>query len=204
MSLRHSLVLRALFAVTLCALLALFVPLPAQAQAPAASDAAATAAVPPPVASTSKETIDNPYGLSALWAQGDFVAKGTLIILVIIMLIYRSTPRGRSLVRLAFALVLAGAIGNLIDRLRFDEVVDFLDVHWYQYHWPAFNIADFDADVEGEVYQYRLWRIRLRSIPEGEHTLRYVMHVNQEVEGDPDAKPVGTYELAVNFTYGVK
>ena len=52
----------------------------------AASDsaAAATAApAPAPVATTTKETIDNPYGLSALWAQGDFVAKGTLIILVI-------------------------------------------------------------------------------------------------------------------------
>jgi biopolymer transport protein ExbB len=83
MSLRRSLVLRALFAVTLCALLALFVPLPAHAQAPAASEPAATAPAAPPTASTSKETIDNPYGLSALWAQGDFVAKGTLIILVI-------------------------------------------------------------------------------------------------------------------------
>ncbi|WP_280156155.1 MotA/TolQ/ExbB proton channel family protein [Piscinibacter sp. XHJ-5] len=54
---------------------------------PAASDAAATAPAPaapaPLAASTTKETIDNPYGLSALWAQGDFVAKGTLIILVI-------------------------------------------------------------------------------------------------------------------------
>jgi biopolymer transport protein ExbB len=63
--------------------------IPAAAQTtPAASDAAATAAAPapvppPPVATTSKETIDNPYGLSALWAQGDFVSKGTLIILVI-------------------------------------------------------------------------------------------------------------------------
>jgi len=55
--------------------------------ATAASDATAAAATPtapaPLTASTTKETIDNPYGLSALWAQGDFVAKGTLIILVI-------------------------------------------------------------------------------------------------------------------------
>src|SRR5262249_25525388 len=60
----------------------------APAATAAASDAAATAApAPAPAAplapTTSKETIDNPYGLSALWAQGDFVAKGTLIILVI-------------------------------------------------------------------------------------------------------------------------
>ena len=57
----------------------------APAATAAASDAAAPATpVPPPlVATTTKETIDNPYGLSALWAQGDFVARGTLMILVI-------------------------------------------------------------------------------------------------------------------------
>src|SRR4029453_5666354 len=63
----------------------------AQASAPAATTEAASAApaaapapAPAPLtATTSKETIENPYGLSALWAQGDFVARGTLIILVI-------------------------------------------------------------------------------------------------------------------------
>ena len=65
---------------------------PASAAAPAAPDAAAPAAVAPDVAApaaaplvatVTKETVDNPYGLSALWAQGDFVSRGTLIILVI-------------------------------------------------------------------------------------------------------------------------
>src|SRR4051812_6561323 len=57
----------------------------AQASAPAA-EAPAPAAAPAPVAvpgAVTKESVDNPYGLSALWAQGDFVARGTLIILVI-------------------------------------------------------------------------------------------------------------------------
>ena len=40
------------------------------------------------------------------------------------------------------SLILGGAIGNLIDRIRWGEVVDFIDLHWYQYHWPAFNCAD--------------------------------------------------------------
>ena len=44
--------------------------------------------------------------------------------------------------RVALAGVLGGAIGNLIDRIREGEVVDFLDVHWQGYHWPAFNVAD--------------------------------------------------------------
>ena len=38
--------------------------------------------------------------------------------------------------------ILAGALGNIIDRFRFDSVVDFLDVYYGSYHWPAFNIAD--------------------------------------------------------------
>jgi signal peptidase II len=42
----------------------------------------------------------------------------------------------------ALAFVLGGAIGNLIDRLVYGEVIDFLDVYWSNYHWPAFNIAD--------------------------------------------------------------
>ncbi len=48
----------------------------------------------------------------------------------------------RPLARLALLLVLAGAAGNLIDRLRFGAVVDFLDLHVAGYHWPAFNVAD--------------------------------------------------------------
>lgn len=43
---------------------------------------------------------------------------------------------------LSLGLIFSGAIGNLIDRLRLGEVIDFIDVHWYNYHWPAFNIAD--------------------------------------------------------------
>jgi len=44
--------------------------------------------------------------------------------------------------RLSVSGILGGAIGNLIDRLRYGEVIDFLDVYVEQYHWPAFNVAD--------------------------------------------------------------
>lgn len=57
-------------------------PKPAEAPAPAAAPADAPKP-PPPAATKEKETIENPYGLEALWKQGDFVSKGTLIILVI-------------------------------------------------------------------------------------------------------------------------
>lgn len=49
---------------------------------------------------------------------------------------------GERLLPLALSLILGGAIGNVIDRLRFDAVVDFLDFHAAGYHWPAFNVAD--------------------------------------------------------------
>ncbi|MDH4008562.1 MAG: signal peptidase II, partial [Desulfuromonadales bacterium] len=42
----------------------------------------------------------------------------------------------------SLSLVFAGACGNLIDRVRLGEVIDFLDVFWQRYHWPAFNVAD--------------------------------------------------------------
>ena len=49
---------------------------------------------------------------------------------------------GRHMLRSGLALILGGAIGNLIDRLRFGSVVDFLDFHAAGWHWPAFNVAD--------------------------------------------------------------
>ncbi len=54
----------------------------------------------------------------------------------------RITPHGGWLGRLALGLVFGGAAGNLLDRWRVGAVVDFVDVHWRQYHWPAFNVAD--------------------------------------------------------------
>ncbi|MEK9684820.1 MAG: signal peptidase II [Rhodospirillaceae bacterium] len=45
------------------------------------------------------------------------------------------------------ALIVSGAVGNLIDRLRFGAVVDFLDLHYMTWHWPAFNVADSSITV---------------------------------------------------------
>jgi signal peptidase II len=49
---------------------------------------------------------------------------------------------GERRLALALALIMGGAIGNVIDRLRFGAVVDFLDFHLAGWHWPAFNVAD--------------------------------------------------------------
>ncbi|ACX97046.1 signal peptidase II [Halothiobacillus neapolitanus] len=57
---------------------------------------------------------------------------------------------GVGVVKVAIALIIGGAVGNLIDRLTLGYVVDFLDFHWHAYHWPAFNVAD-SAIVVGVV-----------------------------------------------------
>lgn len=46
---------------------------------------------------------------------------------------------------ICYALVIGGALGNVIDRVRFGAVIDFLDFHIYGYHWPAFNVADMSV-----------------------------------------------------------
>jgi signal peptidase II len=54
----------------------------------------------------------------------------------------RIVPEGSWSGRVALGLVFGGATGNLLDRWRIGAVVDFIDVHWRAYHWPAFNAAD--------------------------------------------------------------
>jgi signal peptidase II len=65
------------------------------------------------------------------------------VALLAISYIFRRLPAGDVKLSTALSLVIGGAIGNLIDRVRLGYVIDFLDFHWkYQYHFPAFNVAD--------------------------------------------------------------
>jgi len=65
--------------------------------------------------------------------------------LVVSWLILRSPER--RLLCTGLALILGGAIGNLVDRLMYGHVVDFVDLHAFGWHWPAFNIADSGITV---------------------------------------------------------
>jgi signal peptidase II len=70
------------------------------------------------------------------------------VVAVILIIVYRTRYlRSHRLVSTALGLILGGAVGNLIDRLRYGMVVDFLDVHAGGYHWPAFNVADSAISV---------------------------------------------------------
>lgn len=66
----------------------------------------------------------------------------SLLALVIVFIFYLKTPLTERMVKLSFSLILAGAIGNLLDRLIRGYVVDFIDLHIGRHHWPFFNLAD--------------------------------------------------------------
>ena len=66
----------------------------------------------------------------------------TAVALVALVSFLRQTPADRSWVVGALGAVLGGAAGNLVCRLRYGEVIDFVDLHWGDLHWPAFNVAD--------------------------------------------------------------
>lgn len=70
------------------------------------------------------------------------LAATTLIALTAVLFFLVRDFHGEAVAHYSMALILGGAFGNVIDRVRLGEVVDFLDVYWGAYHWPAFNIAD--------------------------------------------------------------
>jgi signal peptidase II len=71
-----------------------------------------------------------------------FFAGLALVISVVIAIWLVRLKKHETLLAVALALVLSGAVGNLIDRLVYGYVIDFLDLYYQDWHWPAFNIAD--------------------------------------------------------------
>ncbi len=75
------------------------------------------------------------------WQRWFFLGLSAVVSLALVVWIVR-LPRGQGRLALALALVLGGAVGNLIDRALYGHVIDFLDLHYGGWHWPAFNVAD--------------------------------------------------------------
>ncbi len=69
------------------------------------------------------------------------IAISAAVILFVLYLAARTAP-GQIIARTGFALIVGGALGNLIDRLRFGHVTDFIEVYWQGWSFPAFNVAD--------------------------------------------------------------
>jgi signal peptidase II len=75
------------------------------------------------------------------WQRWLFISLAVVVSIGIVVWLYRM-PRSQGLLACGLALVLGGAIGNVIDRIRLGAVVDFIHFHWDRAYFPAFNIAD--------------------------------------------------------------
>lgn len=91
------------------------------------------------------------------WSRGIFLVL-TLVALVILARLYRATRPGEVLRTIALGLVVGGAIGNLIDRIRSPMgVVDFLDIGVRGWRWPTFNVADIAVSTGAILLAFVLW-----------------------------------------------
>jgi signal peptidase II len=76
------------------------------------------------------------------WQRWFFSGVAIVVSLAILAYLYRMDARRQRLLAVGLSLILGGAVGNLIDRLRLGQVIDFVAVHWKDAYFPAFNVAD--------------------------------------------------------------
>lgn len=86
-----------------------------------------------------------------------FFITVSVIAMVAILWYLRRLRDDQRLAYFALTLVFSGAVGNLIDRIRYGEVIDFLDVFWRSHHWPAFNVADSAITVGVTLLFIEMW-----------------------------------------------
>ena len=80
------------------------------------------------------------------WQRWFFIGISSLVSIIIVVWIYNVLRKSRYLL-FALSFILAGALGNLWDRLTLGYVVDFIEVHYQDLYWPAFNIADSSITI---------------------------------------------------------
>lgn len=81
------------------------------------------------------------FGMFRDNAYSAYIFSGLAALIIVALSVWLFYSPGR-LITIAIGVVIGGAVGNVIDRLRFGAVADFFDFHLMGYHWPAFNIAD--------------------------------------------------------------
>jgi len=92
--------------------------------------------------------------------RGCFFALVTLVAVGLILYHLIAHKISDLLLLLPFSLILAGALGNMVDRFRFGEVIDFLDFSLGAYHWPAFNVADMAISIGAAILVVEMFRRR--------------------------------------------
>jgi signal peptidase II len=80
------------------------------------------------------------------WQRWLFTVLACAVSVALVVWLARLERRA-NLVAAAIALIIAGALGNVIDRIRFGYVVDFIQVHWHYHYFPAFNVADSSITI---------------------------------------------------------
>jgi signal peptidase II len=104
----------------------------------------------------------NPGGAFGFMAHQNSSFRNLLFLLAssiaigFIYYFYKNISKTQPLLASGLALIFGGAIGNLIDRIRFGKVVDFLDFYIGSYHWPAFNVADSAITIGITVFVFHL------------------------------------------------
>ncbi len=94
-------------------------------------------------------------GNASHWRFILFTCASTLAI-GLILYFYTKLPPGYAWLRAGLTLIFGGAVGNLIDRLRYKEVIDFLDFYLGALHWPAFNVADSAITIGILIFIYHI------------------------------------------------
>ncbi|MBI5525746.1 MAG: signal peptidase II [Deltaproteobacteria bacterium] len=74
--------------------------------------------------------------------RAPFFVAVSLLAIAFILYFYRKVESDQKVMLVSLSMILGGAVGNFIDRLRHNYVVDFIDWYWKDWHWPTFNIAD--------------------------------------------------------------
>lgn len=74
----------------------------------------------------------------------------------VILYLFHGLKEHERIQALSLSLILSGAVGNLVDRIRHQEVIDFLDFHLFSYHWPSFNVADSGITIGIGLMVYEL------------------------------------------------
>jgi len=90
-----------------------------------------------------------------------FLGVSLLAMGVVLWMIFRLPP-DQKVELVALSLIFGGALGNVIDRARLGEVIDFIDIYYRTYHWPAFNVADSAITIGVILLVYRLVFVKER------------------------------------------
>lgn len=114
--------------------------------------------------------IQNPGAAFGLFGETSDTLRLTLLIgvslfaLILLLLMYARVAEKVILIHVPIAMIIGGAIGNLLDRIRYNWVIDFLDFYWKEFHWPAFNLADSAITIGSMILMFNILFSRKRDI----------------------------------------